>query len=672
MKNLISHRNEAKISIKKPTGNNPRDVGRIASRSAQHLLDIVVLSLGFVGAFLIRFDAELPSQMVKRLVFLWPYVVSVEFMGLLAFGVIRFAWRYVGLREASRIFAALAVVSVLFLVLRFVSAAAIPEFPYAQYALIPIGVIVINFVLAFLGIGGVRILRRVWHEHRTAKSHRIAGGEVATTILIGAGRAGVMVAKELKSRPDLGLKAVGFIDDDPSKLGTEIHGLRVMGAAKDLDAVCRRHRVEQAVITIAAASGSTIRDLVKLCEKAGLKAKIIPGIREILDGKVNLNRIREVSIEDLLGREAVHLETGLMHDWIGGKNVMVTGAGGSIGSELCRQIARMRPKNLLLVERAEPALFAIGREIQSEFPDIQSNSILCDVQDDARVLEVFERERPHIVFHAAAHKHVPLMESNPGEAIKNNVFGTVNVAQAADRFHTESFVLVSTDKAVNPTSIMGTTKRIAEIYTRALSKESETKYVAVRFGNVLGSTGSVIPIFKDQIKRGGPVTVTHPEMMRYFMTIPEASQLVMQAGAMGDGGEIFVLDMGEPVRIVDLAYDLIKLSGFEPEIDMAVEFIGKRPGEKLFEELSFDQEKMDKTRHPKLYTGRLAPQSLTSVSQELKRLGQLVGETDRNKVSRALRRLVPEMIDEGNRERTKTGEIGVIKGLKVADATVTN
>ena len=363
----------------------------------------------------------------------------------------------------------------------------------------------------------------------------------------------------------------------------------------------------------------------------------------------------------------MHLETELMQKWIGGKNIMVTGAGGSIGSELCRQIARMKPKNLLLVERAEPALFEIGREIISDYPDITAHSILCDVQDESRVLEVFERERPHVVFHAAAHKHVPLMESNPGEAIKNNVFGTVNVAQAADRFDVQSFVLVSTDKAVNPTSIMGTTKRVAEIYTRALSKESETKFVAVRFGNVLGSTGSVIPIFKDQIKRGGPVTVTHPDMMRYFMTIPEASQLVMQAGAMGDGGEIFVLDMGEPVRIVDLAYDLIKLSGFEPELDMAVEFIGKRPGEKLFEELSFDQEKMDKTRHPKLYTGRLSPQSLSLVRQELGRLSQLVGETDRDKVSRVLKRLVPEMIDESSHERPQTGEMGVMKGLQVAD-----
>jgi len=671
MKHIRNQKDAARISIKKPENANPKDVARIASRSAQHLLDLIVLSVAFIGAFLIRFDAELPGQMFKRLVFLWPYVISVEFVGLLAFGVIRFAWRYVGLREASRIFGVLAVVSVLFLVLRFVSAAAIPEFPHAQYALIPIGVIFINFVLAFLGISGVRILRRLWHERRTAKSHRMEGGRLVRTLLIGAGRAGVAVAKELKSRPDLGLRAVGFIDDDASKIGTEIHGLRVMGASKDLEAVCRRHQVEQVVITIAAASGSTIRDLVKLCEKADLKAKIIPGIREILDGKVNLSGIREVSIEDLLGREAVHLETDLMQEWIGGKTVMVTGAGGSIGSELCRQIARMNPQNILLVERAEPALFAIGREMSSDFSDIQAQPILCDVQDEARVLEVFERERPHIVFHAAAHKHVPLMETNPGEAIKNNVFGTMNVAQASDRFHVDSFVLVSTDKAVNPTSIMGTTKRVAEIYTRALSKESETKFVAVRFGNVLGSTGSVIPIFKEQIKRGGPVTVTHPDMMRYFMTIPEASQLVMQAGAMGDGGEIFVLDMGEPVRIVDLAYDLIKLSGFEPEIDMAVEFIGKRPGEKLFEELAFDQEKMDKTRHPKLYTGRLAPQSLVDVKQELKRLSQMVGETDRNKVSRALKRLVPEMLDTHHETRTKTGEMGAIT-LKVADVSGTS
>jgi len=660
------------IPIRNRSADNPRDVGRIASRTAQHLVDLTVLSLAFVLAFLIRFDGDLPSQMLKRCVFLWPYVVAVSFTGLWLFGVPRFAWRYVGLREAGRIFAALLTVSVLFLIFRFAAAWAMPHFPHAQYALLPIGVIIINFGLAFLGVSGVRILRRLSHERKNTQARRLTGGEQATTILIGAGRAGVAVAKELKSRPDLGLRAVGFIDDDPLKLGTEIHGLRVLGASKDLEAICRSRGVEQAVITIAAASGATIRNLVNLCERAELKAKIIPGIWEILDGKVNLSTIREVSIEDLLGRDAVHLETDLMNQWIGEKTVMVTGAGGSIGSELCRQIARMGPKNLILVERAEPALFAIGREMRFEFPKVAAKAVLCDVQDETRVLEIFDRERPHIVFHAAAHKHVPLMESNPGEAIKNNVFGTVNVAQAADRFHCESFVFVSTDKAVNPTSIMGTTKRVAEIYIRALSKASETKYVAVRFGNVLGSTGSVIPIFKDQIKRGGPVTVTHPDMMRYFMTIPEASQLVMQAGAMGEGGEIFVLDMGEPVRIVDLAYDLIRLSGFEPEQDIKVEFIGKRPGEKLFEELAFDQEKMDKTRHPKIYTGRLTPQSLSEVTQELNRLSQLVGETDRNKVSRALKKLVPEMIDERHEMRTKTGEIGAIASLKVVDVTATS
>lgn len=659
------------IPIRKRRAGNPRDMGRIASRTAQHLVDLAVLSTAFALAFVLRFDGDPPVQMLKRWAFLWPYVTLVSFMGLWAVGVPRFAWRYVGLREASRIFGALFGVSVLFLVLRFVSEAAIPAFPHAQYALIPIGVIVIHFVLSFLGISGVRILRRLAHERRTTKGRPSGEEAQLTTLLIGAGRAGVAVAKEMKSRPDLGLKAVGFLDDDLKKLGTEIHGLRVLGGSKDLEKICRKLGVQQVVITIAAAGGGIIRDLVNLCEAAGVQAKIIPGIWAILDGQVNLSRIREVSIEDLLGREAVHLETDLMHAWIGDKTVMVTGAGGSIGSELCRQIALMGPKKIILVERAEPALFAIGREMTRTFPQLIAEAVLCDVQDEARVLEIFDRERPHIVFHAAAHKHVPLMEANPGEAIKNNVFGTVNVAQAANRFEAESFVFVSTDKAVNPTSIMGTTKRVAEIYIRALSKASQTKYVAVRFGNVLGSTGSVIPIFKEQIKRGGPVTVTHPEMKRYFMTIPEASQLVMQAGAMGEGGEIYVLDMGEPVRIVDLAHDLIRLSGFEPEEDIAVEFIGKRPGEKLFEELAFDQEKMAKTRHPKIYIGQLVPQHLASVNQHLKHLAALTGETDRDRVSRGLKKLVPEMIDPRHALRTKTGEIGVMPNLQVADAGAT-
>jgi FlaA1/EpsC-like NDP-sugar epimerase len=667
--NDTSHDKRATVEvavIKKRSASNPQDVKRFASRTAQHLVDLMVLSIAFALAFFIRFDGELPTQMMKRFLFLWPYVVGLQFAVLILFGVHRFAWRYVGLRETTRILIAIVTVSAVLFILRLLAASMLPKLPHAQYALLPIGVIAIDFGLAFLGITGVRVLRRLWIENLHARRHRVSGKNQATTLLIGAGRAGVLVAKELASRPDLGLRAIGFVDDDVNKKGTTIQGLPVMGPSRDLSQYVKRHQVEEVVITIAAASGSVIRRLVNICEKAGLTPKIIPGIWEILDGQVNLSRIREVSIEDLLGREAVHLEMDLVQGLIRDETIMVTGAGGSIGSELSRQISRMKPSRLLLVERSEPALFSIHRELRQSFPGIEVAPLLCDVQDNPRLEDIFNQYRPRAVFHAAAHKHVPLMELNPGEALKNNVFGTVNVAKASDKYGVETFVLVSTDKAVNPTSIMGTTKRVAEIYIQALSQRAHTKYVAVRFGNVLGSTGSVIPIFKEQIRAGGPVTITHPEMKRYFMTIPEASQLVMQAGAMGQGGEIFVLDMGEPVRIVDLAHDLIRLSGLEPEIDVAIDFIGMRPGEKLFEELGFDAEKMNKTRHRKIFVGRLAPKSFDEVNRILHILQDHTQEQDRTQMALALKQLVPEMVEHSEETRVSTPQ-----SLRVNPAALT-
>jgi len=618
-------------------------VSRLVNRVAQHGIDLAVLALALTLAFGLRFDFDLPPQMLKRFLFLLPYVVLFEFAVLTLFGIPRFAWRYVGLREAGRIALAVGVVSTIFLTVRFVVGLQVGETPILQYAIIPAGVIVINAVLAFLGIAGVRIARRLMYERRSAGKHR-GTSETTKILLVGAGRAGVQVARELKRRPDLGLEAVGFIDNDRMKLGTEIQGVRVLGSSEQLTELCKRHGVSEVVITIASASGATIRELVHQADEAGVTAKIIPGISDILHGKVNLSRIRSVSIEDLLGREAVHLETDLVGEMLASKTVLVTGAGGSIGSELCRQIALLKPSTIVLVERAEPALFAIMRELRTRFTGVTIEPALCDVTDLERLTTVFQRYEPHAVFHAAAHKHVPLMEWNPGEAIKNNVFGTKNVADVADRFGVQAMVLVSTDKAVNPTSVMGATKRIAELYVQSMSERSQTRFVSVRFGNVLGSTGSVIPIFQDQIKRGGPVTVTHPEMKRYFMTIPEASQLVMQAGAMGEGGEIFVLDMGEPVKIVDLAHDLIKLSGLEPGIDVKVEFCGVRPGEKLFEELGFDAEKMAKTRHKKIFIGKHQATTWDELQQGMQQLRRLGVAWTREEVDAGLRRLVPEML----------------------------
>lgn len=432
------------------------------------------------------------------------------------------------------------------------------------------------------------------------------------------------------------------MDDDTNKTGLVIHGIPVLGTTDQLAKLSKKHQASQALITIASARGDAIRRIVHLCEDANVPVRIIPGIFEILDGKVNLSRIREVSIEDLLGREPIALEQPLIESFIRGKRVLVTGAGGSIGSELCRQIARFSPASISLVERAEFHLFTIHQDLIHHHPELTIRPRICDVCDSKRLDAVFDMDRPHVVFHAAAHKHVPMMEWNPGEALKNNVFGTRKVAEAADRFGAEAFVLISTDKAVNPTSIMGATKRVAEMVVQALSVGSKTKYVAVRFGNVLGSAGSVIPIFKAQIESGGPVTVTHPEMKRYFMTIPEACQLVMQASAMGDGGEIFVLDMGTPVKILDLAKDLIRLSGFEPD-EIPIEFSGVRPGEKLFEELGFDAEKMGKTRHPKIFVGKLAAYEMHEIQPSLTRLANLTSCTDASEIRAALQDTVPEM-----------------------------
>jgi FlaA1/EpsC-like NDP-sugar epimerase len=404
----------------------------------------------------------------------------------------------------------------------------------------------------------------------------------------------------------------------------------------------REHEIDDVVITIAQISRREILRLMDICREIGVEARIIPGLYEILQGKVQVTRIRNVEIEDLLGRERVYLDEGEIGVFLEGKVVAVTGAGGSIGSEIARQVARFRPSRLLLLERAEFALFDVDREARRMYPDLQIVPIVADVTDDERIRSIFAAHRPDVVFHAAAHKHVPMMESNPAEAIKNNVFGTRVLAQAASDAGVESFVLISTDKAVRPTSVMGASKRVAELVVQDLARRSSTRFVAVRFGNVMGSAGSVIPIFRDQIRRGGPVTVTHPDMVRYFMTIPEAALLVMQAGAMGRGGEIFVLDMGSPVRILDLAVAMINLSGLRPYEDMEIVFTGLRPGEKLFEELELDGEEIAKTRHPKIFIGRIAPLASERLESALTALRRLSRAGDPAAIRAYMNELLPE------------------------------
>jgi len=597
-----------------------------------------MLSIAYWLAFLFRFEFSIPSKWFHVLLVTWPYVLILQYAAMTGLGVPRMSWRYISIGDVTRVLAAVSVANGVMLVVRLLA----PSFgPHLQLVNIPIGVIAMDFALAFLGLVGIRGLRRL-HGEAIDRKQKDAGSERHRVLLIGAGQAGVMVAREIMNRPDLGLHPVGFLDDAPGKLNTSIGGLPVLGRTSDVREVAERKKAQRALITIANAPGKEIRRIAELCRDAELETKIIPGIYEIVGEKVNLSRIREVAIEDLLGREPVQLDEDVVGSSIRSRVVLITGAGGSIGSELCRQVSRFGPSRLVLVERYENALFEIHRELTQAFPHVPIEPCVADVCDAARIEQVFTATKPELVFHAAAHKHVPMMEWNPCEAVKNNVGGTRILADMSNKHGVQRFVLISTDKAVNPTSIMGATKRVAEIYLQALSLETSTKFVTVRFGNVLGSAGSVIPIFRDQINRGGPVTVTHPEMRRYFMTIPEASQLVMQAGAMGEGGEIYILDMGEPVKIVDLARDLITLSGLRPDDDIEIRFSGVRPGEKLFEELSTDAEHADKTRHPKVFIGRIKAHGYEAIAAGIDALLELARSAHTERVRTTLGELVPE------------------------------
>lgn len=624
-------------------------MSRVVARTSQYLIDALVLSAALWLAFLLRFDWVLPAQMLKRVAFLWPYAVAFQMSVLIGLGVTRYAWRYVGLREAIRILLALSVASAVLLVVRLLLPAFASPAGRAQFAMLPVGVILLDLMLSFLGVSAVRIARRLLGE----RTERRNNGAVATTtpggtrtVLIGAGQAGVLVAREIAKWPALGIVPVGYIDDDSLKHGAVIHGIPVLGGTDRISELCEMHRVEEAIITIASAPGKEVRRITRLCEEAGVSVKIIPGLYEIVGGQVGLSRIRKIAIEDLLRRSPAALDEPAIEDALHDNVILVTGAGGSIGSELCRQIARFRPRAVVLFERSENALFEVHRELASEHPTIDFIPVLGDVGDTARVDEVFLTNRPRLVFHAAAHKHVPMVELNRTEAIRNNVFGTKCVADAAHRHGCLSFVQVSTNKAVNPTSVMGLTKRLAEIYIQSLDGRSETRFVTVRFGNVLGSSGSVVPIFQEQIAHGGPVTVTHPDMRRYFMTIPEATQLILQAAIMGHGGEIFILDMGQPVRIVDLAHDLIRLSGLRPNEDIEVVFTGVRPGEKLFEELSTDEESAEKTRHPQVFVGRCRTVEFQQIERALRALEQ-PGPVSQHELKRALIEIVPEYAPTG-------------------------
>jgi FlaA1/EpsC-like NDP-sugar epimerase len=470
-------------------------------------------------------------------------------------------------------------------------------------------------------------------------------------LIIGAGNCGEKILREIEDNPQLRYTVVGFLDDNPSKIGRRIHGIPVRGIIGDLKFVTEKTAADELLIAIPSANAAEMRRIVSLCKQSGIRYKTVPGYGELIGGRVTMKTVREVAYRDLIGRETVKLDERLIEACLKGQRVLVTGAGGSIGSELCRQICRFDPETLILFERAESPLYEIDLELRNSHPHLGVVPVLGDIQDKDCLRKVFERLKPQTVFHAAAYKHVPMLELQPWKALENNILGTLNIVDVSDEFGLERFVLVSTDKAVRPKNVMGASKRVAEMMTlsRNYCVTSNTRFMAVRFGNVVGSVGSVVPLFKKQIETGGPVTVTHPEITRFFMTIREASQLILQAGAMGRGGEIFILDMGTPVKIVDMARDLIRLSGFEPEVDIKIEFIGLRPGEKLFEELITEGENVMPTPHPKILVLKGGACDLNLLNGRIAELIDQAKEQNSERIKSKLSEIVPDY-NPGKRE----------------------
>lgn len=508
--------------------------------------------------------------------------------------------------------------------------------------LYPRSIPLIFLLLALAVTAGSRLFIRLWARHQNRLSNN--GKLLQPVLVMGAGDAGAMIVREMQQNSRLGLRVVGLLDDDPRKHGVAIHGVPVLGGREEIPALVRRLRIKQVIIAMPTAPGKVIREVVALCEKTAVSTKIMPGIYEIIDGSVSVNQLRDIDIEDLLRREPVQTDTRAMQVALRGKRVLVTGGGGSIGSELCRQILRCQPQELILLGHGENSIFEIYHELRRwQMPETTIRPIIADVRFAERIQAVFAEVRPQVIFHAAAHKHVPLMEMNPAEAVTNNVIGTRNILQAAQSVQVERFVMISTDKAVNPTSIMGVSKRTAELLVHQAAAQTGLPYVAVRFGNVLGSRGSVVLTFKKQIAAGGPITVTSPEMTRYFMTIPEAVQLVLQAAVLGSGGEAFVLDMGEPVKIMDLARDIIELSGLEVGRDIDIEIIGCRPGEKLYEELFIKGESYHRTSHEKIYiAGNASSLVPNGLNEAVSGLEASALRNDRLAIIRGFQKLVPE------------------------------
>ena len=564
--------------------------GRLRNPLVAFLHDLLIVPAAWFVAYWLRFNfSTIPDQYLTQALLWLPLLLVAQGGTFVYFGLYRGDWRFASMPDLLRIIKAVTVGTLVCMAIIFL---------FTRLHNMPRSVFPAYWLLLIVGLGTPRFF------YRWIKDRKLYLGSGQRVLIVGAGRAGEMLARDLLRDPQRSLEAVGFVDDNQRKQGADIHGIRVMGQCDQLPELVNRLEVDIVLLAIPSARSPQIRRIVEYCEAAGVPFRSIPNMQDLIAGRVSINSLRQISIEDLLGRDPVTLDRKAIRKELAGRCVLISGGGGSIGTELCRQVARRKPAKLVLLENCEFNLFRIDNELRARFPDIELQPLLGDVSDPATVEHVYATHKPDITYHAAAYKHVPMLESQVREAIQNNVCGTRVMALAADRHACSTFVLISTDKAVNPANVMGASKRIAEIFCQNLSHRSDTRFITVRFGNVLGSDGSVVPLFREQIEAGGPVTVTHPEMMRYFMTIPEACQLIMQAETMGSGSEIYVLDMGEPVSITYLAEQMIRLSGNEPGKDIEIVYTGLRPGEKLFEELFHEKEQLTGTQHEKIFLAR--------------------------------------------------------------------
>ncbi|MBW9155781.1 polysaccharide biosynthesis protein [Clostridium tagluense] len=597
-------------------------------------VDIVCVLASLYISLLLKFDFNIPGKDLQffKLSIVPVLILIIGFNKI--FKLYRSIWKYASIKELFSIVYSISLANVAFVIYSYLVSYILFKSAYYRF---PFTVHIIFWLLCIITLGGIRIIYRI-SEQKKGENKQCDNN--VNILIVGAGDAGALLVKEISKHSELKYYIVGLIDDDSSKKDKIINGIKVLGGRDKIISICQQEAVEEIIITMPSADFKTKTEILNICKKTKCKLKTIPGIYEIVDEKVNISELRDVNIEDLLGRDPVKLSTEDIDKYIKGKTILVTGGGGSIGSELCRQIAKFNPKKLIVLDIYENNAYDLQMELNYEFPQLNKEFIIASVRDIDRLKEIFENHKPDVVFHAAAHKHVPLMENNPAEAIKNNVIGTYNVVKCSHEAGVKRFVQISTDKAVNPTNIMGATKRFCELIIQAFDTISDTEYVAVRFGNVLGSNGSVIPLFKKQIAHGGPVTVMHPDINRFFMTIPEAAQLVIQAGGMAKGGEIFVLDMGEPVKIVDLARGLITLSGLEPDVDIKIEFIGLRPGEKLYEELLMDEVALTSTSHNKIYVEKPIGNDIDFIEKSIEDFKNVVGR-DKEAVFALMEEKVP-------------------------------